>query len=86
MSFVLERTRSKEDEGVSRSEKLLLFRRAGGKYPKALLGNLAITVGLVSPGSSTQESCLQGGSDSTLEAAIDDVVFVEVEFVRSLFA
>lgn len=84
VSLVLVRTRSRDVDGVSRSEKLLLFRRAGGKYPSALRGNRAICVGLELPGNNTQESCCQGGSVSALEAAAEDVVKVEVEFVRVL--
>lgn len=65
-----ERGRSKEEDGVAVSEKVSDFRRAGGKKPRVRRGRRAISVGVVSLGRMTQESCFQGDSES----AWDDVV------------
>lgn len=70
MVDVEERGMSKEAEGDA-SEKASDFRRAGGKKPSALRGMRPISVGLLSFGRSTQESCLHGGSESALECEED---------------
>lgn len=68
---VEDRGRSREGVGVE-SEKASDFRLAGGKKPRDLRGIRPICVGLESLGSSTQESCFQGGSESVLEFEWDD--------------
>jgi len=65
-----DRGRSREDDGVS--ENVRDFRRAGGKKPRVLRGSRAISVGMVSFGSNTHESCFQGGSDSVWEEFAED--------------
>ena len=65
-----DRGRSREDDGVS--ENVRDFRRAGGKKPRVLRGSRAISVGTVSFGSNTHESCFQGGSDSAWEEFVGD--------------
>jgi hypothetical protein len=65
-----DRGRSKEDDGVS--ENVRDFRRAGGKKPRVLRGNRAISVGTVSFGSNTHESCFQGGSKSAWEEFVKE--------------
>ena len=62
-----ERGRSTEALGVDASEKTRDFRLAGGKKPSSLRGMRPISVGSLSLGSSTQESCFQGGSESALD-------------------
>ena len=61
---VEERGMSTEARGVEASEYTRDFRLAGGKKPRALRGMRAISVGCLSLGSSTQESCFHGASAS----------------------
>lgn len=74
---------------MSRSEKQLLFRRAGGKYPSARRERRAISVGLLSLllGKRTQESWCQGASESVVERATEEearrLVSVDRESVRA---
>lgn len=64
---VEERGMSREAEGVVASENASDFRLAGGKKPRVLRGIRPISVGMVSFGRRTQESCFQGGSVSAFE-------------------
>jgi hypothetical protein len=61
------RDKSTEARGVSVSENARDFRRAGGKKPSALRGMRPISVGFVSLGSRTQESCIHGDSKSVFD-------------------
>lgn len=67
---VEERGRS-NDGRVDASEYGIDFRRAGGKNPSALRGMRPISIGSVSPGRRTQESCIHGGSVSALDCEDD---------------
>lgn len=71
-----ERGKSTEALGVDVSEKTRDFRLAGGKKPSSFRGIRPISVGSLSLGSSTQESCFHGCSESALDTegeSIDDV-------------
>lgn len=61
--------------GVDASEKTIDFRLAGGKKPSSLLGMRPISMGSLSLGRRTQESCFHG-SESALETegeSLEDV-------------
>ena len=60
------------------SENTSDFRLAGGKKPRSLRGIRPISIGSLSFGRSTQESCFQGGSESAFETEGESVEDVSV--------
>jgi hypothetical protein len=75
---VEDRGMSTEALGVDASEKTTDFRLAGGKKPNSLRGMRPISIGSLSLGRSTHESCFHGGSDSVLDTDGDRVDTVSV--------
>lgn len=85
---VEDRGMSTEALGVDASENTRDFRLGGGKKPSSLRGMRPISIGSLSFGRSTQESCLQGGSESALDTegeSVDDVsISLGLEAVQPL--
>jgi len=65
--------KSTEGRGVEASENARDFRLAGGKKPSARRGSRPISVGSVSLGNRTHESCVHGVSESVFDCEEDGI-------------